>query len=139
MGDWVYLKLQPYRQITIRQGVHHKLSAKFYGPFQVLERIGAVAYKLQLPASARVHPVFHVSQLKKCKSKEVSMGTFPTCTAEGLLELEPVKILDRRMQKRGNSATVYVLVQWANRSADDATWEWVEDLQRRFPQFQLDA
>ncbi|GKD67232.1 putative mitochondrial protein [Tanacetum coccineum] len=77
VGDMVYLKLQPYRQTTVRQGFHHKLSSKFYGPFQVLEKIGEVAYKLLLPA--KVH-VFHVSQLKKCKTKEIAMGNFPTCT-----------------------------------------------------------
>ncbi|GJY03479.1 putative retrotransposon protein [Tanacetum coccineum] len=53
--------------------------------------------------------------------------------------VEPFKILDRRLQKKGNAATVYVLVQWANGTADDATWEWIEDLQRRFPQFLADA
>nr|GEU70218.1 retrotransposable element Tf2 [Tanacetum cinerariifolium] len=102
VGDMVYLKLQPYRQTTVRQGLHHKLSSKFYGPFQVLEKIG---------------------ELKKCKTEEIAMGNFPTCTEDGLIAVEPVKILDRRMQKRGNSATVYVLVQWANGGWIDMRWE----------------
>ncbi|GJV55886.1 hypothetical protein Tco_1456891 [Tanacetum coccineum] len=73
VGIWVYLKLQPYRQITVRQGSQHKLSANFYGPF-IVTRIGKVAYKLQLPDYVKVHPVFHIFQLKKCRSEEVHMG-----------------------------------------------------------------
>lgn len=64
VGDWVYVKLQPYRQLTIRVNKQHKLFAKFYGPFQALEKIGTLAYKLELPPTALVHLVFHVSQLK---------------------------------------------------------------------------
>ncbi|GJQ98811.1 reverse transcriptase [Tanacetum coccineum] len=56
-----------------------------------------------------------------------------------LIAMEPEKILDIRLQKKGHSATVYVLVQQANSSIEDATWEWTEDLQRRFPQFKVDA
>ncbi|GJZ89842.1 retrotransposon-related protein [Tanacetum coccineum] len=58
---WVYLKLQPYRQFTVRWDRHHKLSSKNFGPFQIMKKIGKVAYKLQLPHYAMVHPVFHVS------------------------------------------------------------------------------
>lgn len=65
VGDQVYLKLQPYIQTSIAPRVNHKLSFKFYGPFPIAEKINAVAYKLQLPPQATVHPVFHVSQLRR--------------------------------------------------------------------------
>ncbi|CAA0810083.1 Unknown protein [Striga hermonthica] len=64
-GDWVYLKLRPYRQHTISQKALFRLGSRFYGPYKILERVGEVAYRLDLPAEAQIHPVVHVSQLKR--------------------------------------------------------------------------
>ena len=61
--DWVYLRLQPFKQRSIDQKMG-KLAPKFFGPYQNLDRIGVVVYKLKLPDDAHVHPVFHVSCLK---------------------------------------------------------------------------
>ena len=58
---------------------------------------------------------------------------------QGLLTAEPVAVLDRRLGKRGNSAAVYILVQWSNAPKEEATWELYDDIASRFPQFQLDA
>jgi hypothetical protein len=65
VGDWVFLILQPYKQISLKQAKKdNKLSPKYYGPYKVLQKIGTMSCKLELPTSSQVHPVFHVSCLK---------------------------------------------------------------------------
>lgn len=65
VGMWVHLKLQYCRQGSVVKRNSNKLVPLYYDPYQILERIGKVAYRLQLPESALIHPVFHVSLLKK--------------------------------------------------------------------------
>ena len=66
VGDFVYLKVSPIRG-TRRFQVHGKLAPRYIGPYKVLKRVGAVAYRIQLPEEmSDIHPVFHVSQLRKC-------------------------------------------------------------------------
>ncbi|GKG44913.1 hypothetical protein Tco_0494991, partial [Tanacetum coccineum] len=107
---WVYLKLQPHRQVTTRKEHQHKLSSKYYGPFMIMEMIRAVAYKLELPPNSQVHPVFHVSQLKLCKGSSHKIGILPYCGPNGVLSAKPVAILERRLAKVGNRAVPYVLI-----------------------------
>jgi hypothetical protein len=73
IGDWVFLCLQPYRQISIQVRSSMKLSPRFYGPYKVLECIGPIAYRLDLPPDSEIHPVFHVS----CMRKKLGEHVFP--------------------------------------------------------------
>lgn len=65
-GQWVLLRLRPHHQVSAREHPHifGKLAKRFYGPFQFTEAIGKVAYRLQLPPGAKIHPIFHCSMLK---------------------------------------------------------------------------
>ena len=64
-GNWVLVKLQPYRQHSLALRKNQKLSMCYFGPFQIIKKIGSVAYQLLLPENTRIYSVFHVSLLKK--------------------------------------------------------------------------
>ncbi|XP_077228595.1 uncharacterized protein LOC143861576 [Tasmannia lanceolata] len=134
--EFVYLRLQPYRQSTVAVRSNLKLALKFYGPFQIIQRIGPIAYKLLLPASAKIHPVFHVSCLKKKLGSGVpSHVDLSPLTEEGLLQPEPEAILEWRMINRKNQAVTEVLIKWTNMPKEEATWELWYNIQQRFPNF----
>ncbi|XP_075092505.1 uncharacterized protein LOC142172731 [Nicotiana tabacum] len=122
--DWVYLKLQPYRQSSVAIRKSFKHSSKFYGPYQVLKRIRNAAYELQFPQSAKIYPVFHVSQLKKKIGTNIVACVDPSvCLPDGAPMTEPVAVLGRRMIQRGKKAVTQVLIQWSNLLPEEATWE----------------
>ncbi|GAU27517.1 hypothetical protein TSUD_147110 [Trifolium subterraneum] len=136
IGDMVYLKLQPYRQSTIRKSQFHKLVPKFYGPFKILDSIGQVAYQLELPPNAAIHNVFHVSQLKLCFNPQIATTyPLPNDPLNTSSIKEPEAILERKMVKRGNSAATKVLVQWKGEPSTQAIWEFYYDLLKKFPNF----
>ena len=103
VGDQVYLKLQPYIQTSVASRSNQKLAFRFFGPFPVLQRIGQVAYKFELPPDAKIHPVVHVSQLKKHipPSTMVSTDLSALCT-DPSAALEPDKFLDSKFVRRGS-------------------------------------
>ncbi|WMV42750.1 hypothetical protein MTR67_036135 [Solanum verrucosum] len=107
VGDWVFLKLQPYKQTSVVVRKSLKLASKFYGPYQVMKKIGPVAYKLELPPTAKIHPVFHICQLKKKIGAKMTLAIDPpVCSPDEQPLVYPVAILDMRMVKKGNKAAV---------------------------------
>ncbi|GJY84187.1 hypothetical protein Tco_0497563 [Tanacetum coccineum] len=83
VDQWVYLKLQPHRQVTVRQRKYNKLTPKYYGPFKIIAK----------------GPIPNV------------VPTLPVCDPQGEMVQQPVKVLERRLGKVGNSAAVYILTQ----------------------------
>ena len=110
---------------VMRLGKKGKLSPRFVGPFEILSRVGEVAYKLALPPSlSAVHPVFHALMLRKYipdESHVISLDSVelgPDLTYEE----EPIAILDRQIRKFRTKELVSVKVQWKHRSVREATW-----------------
>jgi hypothetical protein len=112
-GDHVFLKVRTNRS-SLKLGSCTKLAARFCGPFEILERIGLVASMLALPASITVHNVFHVSLLNKYvpDANHVIDWNVIQVEPEGVLQVHPVCILDRKRKQLRNQATELVKVQW---------------------------
>jgi hypothetical protein len=115
-------------------GKNLKLSPRFFGPFQILQRIGSVAYKLNLPPDAHIHPVFHVSCLKKKLGKHsIPLPTLPFVNIHGELKPEPELLLDLRMVKKKGRAVTEVLIHWKGAPSEDDTWENLWNLHDQYP------
>jgi len=99
VGDRVWLKLQPSVQTSVAPRANHKLSFRYFGPYEVESKIDSVAYKLKLPEHSSVHPVFHVSLLKRAIGNTMLVSsTLPPDTTS---MQEPECILDRRLKNKG--------------------------------------
>lgn len=136
IGDWVYVKLQPYRQQSVVSRSNEKLSPKYFGPYYVSDYVGTVAYKLRFPEESRVHSVFHVSQLKRAVGDVTVSTQLPSVVTEEHIK-RPELILERKMVKRQGRAVTMVLTQWKGQNAEEATWELLFDLQKKFPELQF--
>lgn len=102
----------------------------------VKERVGSVAYRLQFPVGTKIHDVFHVSQLKKKIGDQETITDWPEFLNENEeARRKPIAILYRQLVKRFGRAGVKVLVQWSNSSPDEASWEFYNNLQKKFPNF----
>ena len=117
------MKLRPRRQSTVKGTQEHsgKLAKRFYGPFRILARVGTAAYRLELPAAAKIHSVFHCSLLKPFKGNPTPphVTSLPTQFINGQPVITPLAILNYR-----KTADSYeVLVQWKGLSPDDTSWE----------------
>jgi hypothetical protein len=133
VGQWVWLRLlhRPIASLDVKG--RGKLGPWFYGPFQVLERIGDVAYKLKLPAGARLHDVFHVGLLKQFHGVPPSAPATLPPIHHGRACLEPEAVTKGRLA-RGRQE---VLVSWKGRAASKTSWMDLEEFRRMYPAFQL--
>lgn len=123
IGDQIYVKLQPYRQHSLKSSTCYKLSPTYFGPFPIVARIGKVAYQLQLSQHTKVHSTFHVSLLKKKISNSQVPSHLPICIAtiaNGTAE---------------NHVATQVLVKWSNTFSKDSTQEYWQDFQQKFLSF----
>ncbi|KOM33390.1 hypothetical protein LR48_Vigan01g294600 [Vigna angularis] len=137
VDDWVFLKIRPHRQTSMTVKLHSKLKARYYGPFKVIQKIGEVAFRLELPATARIHPVFHVSQLKLAIGTKQVEAELPADLQVGGYTCWPNKVLNRRVQQHEEEQREQVLVEWQEGGADSATWEDRSLMQEQFPEFDL--
>jgi hypothetical protein len=97
------LKIQPYKLQKLAKRFNQKLSTRYYGPYEILEKVGVVAYKLKLPEDSRVHPVFHASLLKKAVTARVETQPLPSCMSESWqLEPGPEEARDLESMTRGS-------------------------------------
>lgn len=138
-GDMVFLRLQPYRQSSAFKRAHQKLASRFFGPCQILKKVGNVAYKLQLPVGARIHHAFHVSLLKKYVGDATETRIdFPPVSDDGEIILEPKTLIDHRWVKQGGKFLAKSLVKWKHLPSEEATWEVTESLFHQFPYLNLE-
>ena len=136
VGDKVFLKVSPYKR-GMRFGSKGKLAPRYVGPFEVLQRVGKVAYRLALPPNMdRVHDVFHVSMLRKYVSDPLHILSVEDVeVTENLVYEEcPVQILDRRVKELRNKSVLLVKILWRNHKVEEATWEVERDMRNRFPE-----
>ena len=136
VGDHVFLKVMPKRRV-VRFGKRGKLSSRFIGPFEILERVGTVAYRLALPPSMMigVHEVFHVSMLWKYTpdpTHVVDWGQIEVDT-DGTFEEGPVCIVDSRDQVLRRKTVTLVRVLWRHYGVEESTWEREDTMQATYP------
>lgn len=98
IGDLVFVKLRPYRQVSLAGHRCNKLAKCFYGPYQIIRAIGEVSFELQLPATSKIHPVFHASQLKPCFGPASATLELPPEAIDNKPVVEPLAVLDTKME-----------------------------------------
>lgn len=137
VGAMVFLKLRPYRQNSLAKRFCQKLAARFYGPFEILECIGPAAYRLKLPFDCKIHPVFHVSQLKPVLGKDHVVHPLPTLySTTDELVLYPDYIITTIYDSEGH---LKALVNWKGLPGYEQSWFRVKDLALQFPVSRIQA
>ncbi|GKB16225.1 putative nucleotidyltransferase, ribonuclease H [Tanacetum coccineum] len=139
VGDYAFLKIQPYRQKSLAKRRYEKLSPRFFGPYRVKLAIGPVAYELELPDNAKIHPVFHVSMLKPVHDSFSPDSVAPlSITKNWEIDVQPASIVDNHWVLEAGQPVLKLLVSWNQRPLEEATWETFDLLAEQFPNFRLE-
>ena len=136
VGDQVFLKVSLIRGV-IRFDKKGKLSPRYVGPFEIIERIGEVAYRLALPlALSKLHDIFHVSMLKKYLYDPSNVLSYESLDSDPKLTYEerPVKILDKKDKVLRNKIVLLVKVLCRNHVVKEAIWKTEEDMRKKYPE-----
>nr|XP_025661246.1 uncharacterized protein LOC112756849 [Arachis hypogaea] len=135
VGDQVFLRVSPMKGM-MRFGKRGKLSPRYIGPFEILDRIGTVAYRLALlPELSMIHPVFHESMLHKYlpDPSHVLAPQAIELKEDLSFEEEPVAIVDRQVKKLRSKEIASAKVVWKNHSVEEATWEVEDAMRNKYP------
>ncbi|KAI3672432.1 hypothetical protein L6452_38520 [Arctium lappa] len=136
VGNKVLLKISPWKGV-VRFGKRGKLSPRYIGPFEIIARVGAVAYRLKLPEElSGIHDTFHVSNLRKCLTDESTIVDLEDVEVNDKLTYveESVEILDRKTKRLRNKIIPLVLVNWRFHKGAEMTWESEEEMRAKYPQ-----
>ncbi|GJS43134.1 putative reverse transcriptase domain-containing protein [Tanacetum coccineum] len=137
VGDRVMLKVSPWKGV-VHFGKRGKLNPRYVGPFKVLEKVGAVAYKLELPQElSRVHNTFHVSNLKKFYADKPLAILLDGLHIDDKLHFveEPVKIINHEVKRLKRSRLPIIKVRWNSRRGLEFTWEREDQFWKKYPHF----
>ncbi|GJS34428.1 putative reverse transcriptase domain-containing protein [Tanacetum coccineum] len=135
IGDKVMLKVLPWKGV-VRYGKRGKLNPRYVGAFKVIERVGSIVYKLELPEElSKVHNTFHVSNLKKCYADEPLAVPLDGLHFDDKLQFveEPVEIMDREVKRLRKSRVPIVKVRWNSRRGSEFTWEREDQFKKKYP------
>ncbi|GKF36631.1 hypothetical protein Tco_0113389 [Tanacetum coccineum] len=135
IGDKVMLKVSPWKGV-VRFGKRGKLNPRYVGPFKVLEKVGEVAYKLELPEElSRVHNTFHVSNLKKCYADEPLAVPLDGLHFDDKLQSveEPVEIMDPEVKRLKRCRIPLIKVRWNSKRGPEFKWEREDQFKKKYP------